>query len=844
MGGLVSLHSSILGCSWRIAARALPPHAESIHTFPGKFAAILLAGCFFLATGISRATERSPHQLYDALNALRVDPATVYTLKPANRIDLYRADAKLSFDEGKLAFLTALDGRITGAVFSGRGHALAAPRDLVEKQQLGRFLGEPLLDQYFNSAYLRFTDGAAEELLHELQTAGISPETDLPFAAKWEAFLAHQNGGHSLRIMFESLSRNPQPYFSANLDGTSTGPFDLMFDRMRAEPFFLGQSRKVESGLFYDVWASYKIPGIIPPKVPFHAANYSIETTILPNNSLEANSAVRVHAETGSERLLVFQLSHALEIQTITDESNHPLDFFQNEGMNLQERTLRGNDYVYVVLPEAPTPGQEFTLRFRYRGNVIMDAGNGVLFVGARESWYPHLGEASDFSDYDLVMHWPRRLRLVATGAKLEEHEDGDFRVGHWHTERPVAVAGFNLGDYASASVSSSSHSIDVYANHNLEESLKNRISGGDETISMPLTPLGFPSGASRMQLPSVAPSPADALRQLGKELDASIHFYETFSGPFPFHNLSVSQIPGSFAQGWPGLLYLSTYSYLPSDVQQRAGLSTANQEHFRELVPFHEVAHQWWGNVVGWGSYRDQWIDESIANYLCLLFADSQRNPDRTLRVWLERFRQHLLTKAPGSDEPPSEIGALVLGSRLDSSKSPQAYEAVIYSKGAWVFHMLREMLRQPGTKNPDARFMTLLQSIVEKYSGRALTTEDLQREVEAVMTPAMDLEGGHSMEWFFDEWVRGTGIPHYRVEFNTHKTEKGIVIRGKLFQSGVPRSFISPVPVYANFGGHNTYLGTVTASGAETSFHFAASSVPHKLVIDPQMTLLATAE
>jgi hypothetical protein len=226
------------------------------------------------------------------------------------------------------------------------------------------------------------------------------------------------------------------------------------------------------------------------------------------------------------------------------------------------------------------------------------------------------------------------------------------------------------------------------------------------------------------------------------------------------------------------------------------------------------------------------------------LLFADSQKNPDHTLRVWLQRFREHLLTKAPGSDEPPSEIGALVLGSRLDSSKSPNAYEAVIYSKGAWVFHMLREMLRQPATKNPDARFMSLLQSLAEKYAGRALTTADLQHEVEGVMTPSMDLEGDHSMEWFFDQWVRGTGIPRYRVEFITHKTEKGLVIRGKLFQSGVPRSFISPVPLYANIAGHHTYLGTVTTSGPETSFHFSASAAPHKILIDPQMTILSSTE
>jgi len=98
---------------------------------------------------------------------------------------------------------------------------------------------------------------------------------------------------------------------------------------------------------------------------------------------------------------------------------------------------------------------------------------------------------------------------------------------------------------------------------------------------------MGSPvTGAVIAPIP-VPPSPADALKQLGKEIDSSIRFYETFSGPFPLRNLSVSQIPGTFAQGWPGLLYISTYSFLSSDAQQRAGLTTTGQEHYTELVPY-----------------------------------------------------------------------------------------------------------------------------------------------------------------------------------------------------------------------------------------------------------------
>src|SRR5260370_20540106 len=117
-----------------------------------------------------------------------------------------------------------------------------------------------------------------------------------------------------------------------------------------------------------------------------------------------------------------------------------------------------------------------------------------------------------------------------------------------------------------------------------------------------------------------------------------------------------------------------------------------------------------------------------------------------------------------------------------------------------------------------------------------------DLQCEGGGVMPAGMDLEGGRSMEWFFEEWVRGTGIPHYRVEFTAHQTEKGYQIRGKLLQTGVPRSFVASVPLYAGGFRHKTLFGSGVTARPETTFPLLAPTSPRKNIIYPPLTALFT--
>jgi hypothetical protein len=107
--------------------------------------------------------------------------------------------------------------------------------------------------------------------------------------------------------------------------------------------------------------------------------------------------------------------------------------------------------------------------------------------------------------------------------------------------------------------------------------------------------------------------------------------------------------------------------------------------------------------------------------------------------------------------------------------------------------------------------------------------------------MTPAMDLEGSHKMDWFFEEWVQGTSIPHYVVEFKSRPLGTDFLVTGKLKQEDTSEEFTAPVPLYvARTALKPVFLGTVETLGKETAFRFRSHIPVSKILIDPNMTVL----
>jgi hypothetical protein len=799
--------------------------------------ALALAAC-----GLQALAEEDPHQLYKQLSQLSLDPNQVYTV---HELRLRREGVTLHLVGGRIAFFAPFQDHVLGAVFAGEGRVLATPREPEEKISLAHFLGVPLLDQPFTSAYLRFSDDTAGELLRQIRAGGAVAGPDPDFLAQWNSLLPALNSWHSLRVMMDLLSTAPQPYFYAGVWGENAKPFDVLVDPRREEPVLIGQPRQAEGERFYDVWAS------LPSGNPhddvgrdFSPVSCAIDTSIQTDMSIRGQTTLRIRARGDGQRMLVMELVRLLQVEQISDTSGQPLAYFQNQDLREKDLAARGDDALLVVLPRPLRTGEEFELRIRYHGNVIADAGNGVYFVGAHEKWYPHLSGPDRFIPFDLTFRWPRRLTLVATGEKTDEQVEGEFRTGHWRSPASIALAGFNLGEYAVQTVSNGGIKLSIYANHELENNILARLqtrgsSAADPSV-LPFTP--FPGSEGRAEgIGAPPPSPAAVLKQLGASMLDSVQYFERWNGAFPFADLNVTQIPGSFGQGWPGLIYLSTLAFLPPETQQQAGISRKAQQQIEDLVPFHEAAHQWWGNVVGAAGYRDTWLLEAMANYEALLYAENRKPSAHALNFWLAHFRDDLLAHPPDSTAINEEAGPLSLGYRLTSSRSPGGYDPVVYGKGSWVIHMLRMMLRDPLARDPDERFAAMLQNVLTAHRFHAISTLDFQHAAEKVMTHQMDVDGSGSLDWFFDEWVRQTGIPHYRAEFRVIPHGKAYLVRGILHQEDVPAEFTAIVPLFAAGPGEKSMLlGAVTAFNAETKFQFVSTFPPRRIVIDPQHTLL----
>jgi aminopeptidase N len=182
-------------------------------------------------------------------------------------------------------------------------------------------------------------------------------------------------------------------------------------------------------------------------------------------------------------------------------------------------------------------------------------------------------------------------------------------------------------------------------------------------------------------------------------------------------------------------------------------------------------------------------------------------------------------------------------MGRRIRSSETnPSSYQNLIYSKGGYVLQMLREQLVDPRNQDADHLFKDMMHDYCKTFDNKAASTEDFKSIVEKHMTRAMDLDGNHKMDWFFNQYVYGTGIPHYNFRASLEATVDGKThIKGEITRSGVPDAWKDVIPLYAHAGDKTMRLGTLAVTHANEPLDITLPIKVDRLSINDHEDLLA---
>jgi len=813
--------------------------------------------------------EKPAEDLYLQLSKVGLDSSRVYQVRGAS---LSRSSVQISLEDGTIGFTQDVMGRITGAFFEGEGEILLSPPNEVERRSMSLFTGMAILEERFASAYFRFNDDAAAELKPDLREA----ENPQDFVQRWDETAKNLATGDAMRLLLTfsrmlPVQRGPSQngandenegasdhYLHARLQGTKLGVFDVFFDASAGEQIQVGQPKPAANAeTYYDVWASFSparprarqstIGGTAEPQTGSTREDrvalrqFSITAEVLPPKQIRARAVVQCEVREGGARTLFFELSRFLQIESLK-LNGEPVEFIHNPALEGTQLARRGNDIVAVVMPQPLETGQKFDLEFVYGGEVLAEAATGLLYVGARGTWYPNRG--MEMAAFDLQFSYPQGWTLVATGKQAPFATDSiagtsGQQTSRWISDRPIPLAGFNLGKYSEATTKAGDVAVETYATETVERDFPSP----KIQIMEPMRPTPGQHQA-RVEVQS-RPAPALNKGTVGESSARAIQYFAERFGPFPYSHLALTQMPGRDSQGWPGLVFLSSYAFL--DHQQREQL---HYDHPRilllESVPAHETAHQWWGDLIPWDSYRDQWYSEGLANY-CALMMLEEKNPEGFHQI-MDMYRRNLVQKN-ADDIAPMDAGPVTLGTRLLSSHFPGGYEAISYGRGTWLFHMLRTMLndatryeKKSASSGVDEPFVRALRKVRERYEGKMLNTRELIDVFAEELPTTFRYEGKKSLDWFLDGWINGISLPKLELK-GVKFLSKGqnSIVTGTILQKGAPQDLVTSVPVYAVLGSKQlVLLGRVFADGEESSFRLSAPPEAHKVVLDPYETVL----
>jgi aminopeptidase N len=283
-----------------------------------------------------------------------------------------------------------------------------------------------------------------------------------------------------------------------------------------------------------------------------------------------------------------------------------------------------------------------------------------------------------------------------------------------------------------------------------------------------------------------------------------ALEIFAPLYGEYPF----LSEKYGMAEFPWGGAMEHQTITSVGASI---VGSATNNGE----LVIAHELAHHWWGDLVTMKTWDDIWLNEGFATYSEVLFFERYLNIDPG----------ELMSRSYDDGKLLGNLGGTVTAEDLDN---PFDDRGAIYTKGAWVLHMLRHIVGEQA-------FFDSLKDYRERFAFGNASTRDLQQVFETHYDSSLD--------WFFQQWIYATGRPFYKVSTDVATLDASagyvvtVTIKQKQSQQIPGRGesvYIMPLDVTIHFEDGSSQTQSVRNDSRKQTFSFAVSKHPVDVVID----------
>jgi len=732
-----------------------------------------------------------------------------------NNLILKRDANVFTLRSGEIYFAPPIEGRVTAAVFIGDGEMTLVPPTLIEKHSLSLFINAEQLTEQFSHLVLRFTDKTFGEVKASpkatMGTGGSQAAKAREYYRDNQQLLRKElRDNNELRILTDIYAPPRAGFFGAFIPGKKHGKLIFLLDPLgiplvSPEEVALLSYGETDGG----IWNAFHLEDEYRQNTAsssedhrlFDITHHEIEGTIKGTNIAASDRVTFRPLVPG--RVLSFNLYRTLRVSRVHDAEGKDLGFIQE---SKDEDADLG-----ILMPQNLEVGKDYTLTIQYSGgDALRDSGGGNFILIPRSSWYPN-NSGTQFGDralFEITFRYPKGFMFVGTGAAIEpDKADGSGMIAKWSSGKTeLAVAGFNYGRFKKKELldKDTGYNLEFYANQELPDEIRQ--------VQAQIERIERNGGRTATTLGAISTT-AMADQALADAQNAT-RIYNAYFGKLPYTRLAMTQQPaGFFGQAWPTLVFMPYIAFI--DTTQRTQLLGARggTDNFWRYVAPHEIAHQWWGHVIGWDSYHDQWMSEGFAEFSASLYVQFVRQDLKKFLDFWDHQRDLITQSGPATrDIKPYTIGPVTQGYRLSNAKTRAAYQFLVYPKGAYILHMIRMMFYT--ARDKDTRFQALMHDFVQTHFNHDISTEDFKRIVEKHMSKDMDLDENQRLDWFFNEWVYGTEIPSYRFEYQL-SPDGSAISSGRITQSGVSDNFKMLVPIYVDFGKGLARIGSAKLIG-----------------------------